>query len=472
MKIFLLCLLSISLYQISAEVQAGAQVQIILTNADQQFSQQPYQQFKNGGVPQGSVLSMDESQQYQTMQGFGAALTESSAYLLYNMEDGQFWNTLNQLFNPTTGLGISYLRLTISACDFSLSDYTYDDLQDGQTDPNLDHFSIERDQQYMIPVLQAIKQVNPSVKIMMTPWSPPAWMKTTGSVKGSANGQDSHMIKEYYPSLAKLFVKAIQAYENEGIHIDTFTIQNEPLFGPGGYPGLVMDQYEQSDFLNNHLAQAILDAGIQTKLYVYDHNWDRIDYPDYVLQNMNDQAKQIVGGAALHCYGGDVSAQSDLHKKYPNLDIYMTECSGGEWMGDFTNSLVSDMQNIFIGNANNWGQVTMKWNLILDQNDGPKNGGCSNCWGLLTVNTDNEQVTPTVDYYAVGTFSKYVPRGSVRVQVDSNDGNLMATGFIKGSSRTVIVLNQDWSDHEFSLSWQQKYIQVTIPAKTVGVYTW
>ena len=151
----------------------------------------------------------------------------------------------------------------------------------------------------------------------------------------------------------------------------------------------------------------------------------------------------------------------------------MTECSGGGWSPDWNSNLVNDMKRLFIGSSNNWGEVSMKWNLILDQKYGPKNGGCSNCWGLLTYNTDTQQISEQVDYYTVGTFSKYVPRGSVRVQVDSNDGNLMTTGFINpDNSRTVIILNLSGADKQFSLSWQQKYIQVTLPANTVGVYKW
>jgi len=454
------------------QVAANPQVTTILTNKNQQFAYQNPQWFKDGKA-QGITISVDDSKHFQTIKGFGAALTESSAYLIKNMDSTTYWNTLNKLFNTNSGIGVSYIRLPISASDFSLGDYSYDWMPSGQSDPNMDHFTIERDMKYVIPVLKDIKKVNPNVKIMMSPWSAPGWMKTTGNIKGSINGKQARLIKNYYPALAKLFVKAIQAYANQGLQIDSMTIQNEPMTAPAGYPGMFMDQYEQTDFLNNHLAPAFLNNGIKTKVFVFDHNWDMANYPVYVFQHLNDKAKQVVGGAALHCYGGDVSAQTWIHNQFPNYSIYMTECSGGGWSTDWNSNLVNDMKRLFIGSSNNWGEVSMKWNLVLDQNDGPKNGGCQNCWGLLTYNTNTKQISERLDFYTVGTFSKYVPSGSIRIQVNSNNGDLLATGFLNpDGTRTVIVMNQSWNNHQINLSWQGKYIQSNVNAQTLAVFRW
>lgn len=455
-------------------VSADVQVQSVYTNVQEQFSAQATLTFTSGSAPQGSVISVDDTVNFQTMSGFGAALTDSTCYLLSNLNNSAYWTVLNSLFNATSGIGISYIRLPISASDFALSNYTYDNQPEGQTDPGLQSFSISHDQQYIIPVIQSIKEINPKLKIIASPWSPPAWMKNTDSMLGTApDGTVSNLIENFYESYANYFVKFIQAYDQQGITIDALTIQNEPLFAPTGYPGLYLDQFMASDFINNHLAQAFLENKIQTKVFVYDHNWDREDYPAYVYQNLNEQAQAIVGGAAFHCYGGDVSNQTVFHNKYPNTHIYQTECSGGDWVGGFTDTLDSDMKTILIGAVNNWAEVSLKWNIALDQNRGPQNGGCNDCIGLVTIHTDNGQIDYNADYYTVGIFSKYVRPGAIRVQVESSDDNLLATGFVNpDGSKAIIIYNQDTSDHAFSVSWNNSYIQAALPAQTVAAFTW
>lgn len=467
-------LLSIFIFALTTStILAGPLVSTTFTNANAQFSAQAAQWFNDGGNPPGGpIVTMNDWNRYQNMVGFGAALAESSAFLLKNLPSDVYQRTLNELFNPNLGAGFNFIRLPISACDFSLSDWTYDDLPDGQTDPNLNHFSINHDTADIIPVLKDIKKVNPNLKIIATPWSPPAWMKNTKNLKGNVDGTESHLLDEFKETYAFYLANFVQAYQKQGINIDLLTIQNEPLNAAWGYPALKMDQYEQSDFINNHLAHVFLSRGIQTKVLVYDHNWDREDYPDYVLSNMNDDARKIVEGTAFHCYGGDVSAQTTLHNKFPDKPIYFTECSGGDWAPDFNDNLVWDMRNILIGSANNWGVATIKWVLALDQNDGPQHGGCNNCRGLLKIHTDSHQVDYTSDFYSLAIFSKYVKTGATRVEVSVNDGNFIAAGFINpDGSRIVIVCNMG-GDNTFSLSWDGKYIQSHLPSHTVGTYSW
>ena len=455
-------------------VSAQIQVQSVYTNAQEQFSPQATLTFTSGNAPQGSVITVDDTVHFQTMAGFGAALTDSTCYLLSNLNTSTYWTVLNNLFNATSGIGISYIRLPISATDFSLSNYTYDNQPEGQTDPGLQSFSISHDQQYIIPVIQNIKEINPKLKIIASPWSPPAWMKNTDSMLGTApDGTVSNLLEVFYGSYANYFVKFIQAYDMQGINIDALTIQNEPLYGPTGYPGLYLDQYAASDFINNHLAQAFLENDIQTKLFVYDHNWDREDNPAYVYQNLNDYAKEIVGGAAFHCYAGDVTNQSVFHNSYPDAHIYQTECSGGDWSGGFTDTLDSDMKTILIEAINNWAEVSLKWNIALDQNKGPQNGGCDTCRGLVTIHTDTGAIDYTVDYYSIGIFSKYVRPGAIRIKVQTNDNNFLATGFVNpDGSKAIMIYNQDTSSHEFSLSWNNSWIQTSLPAQTVAAFTW
>ncbi len=466
---------------------SGTTVSSNFTNAVSQFAPQANQQFQAlESAPESAVISVDDNHKYQTITGFGAALSDSSAYLLNLMPLNQRTQLLNQLFNPQTGLGISYLRLTISASDFSLTNYTYDNMPAGMTDPYLLNFSIAHDESYIIPILQQILAINPNLKIIMSPWSAPGWMKTNDSILGDLGGDSEsaapnlrgYLKSDYYQSYANYFTNIVRAYQVNGITINAMTIQNEPLYSPTGYPGLYMDSHTQSDFLESYLVPTFINNNITTQVYVYDHNWDREDYPDYVLGQLQSQAESLVAGTAFHCYGGDVTAQTTLHDKYPNKQIMVTECSGGTWTGDFTQSLISDMQGIYIGNLNNWGTGTLKWNLVLDQNNGPVNptlGGCLTCYGIVNVDTSNNyQVRYNEDYYATGIMSKNLLPGAVRIKVSSNSDNLIATGVINpNGSHAIVILNQSTTiSQPFALKWNDQYITATIPAGTVAVYTW
>jgi len=453
-------------------------VKITFTNEKVQFSQQPSQAFKMSGSPSvENIIFINDGLTLQNVTGFGAAFTDSTAYLIKNLPADEYKKVLNNLFNRETGIGISYIRLPISVTDFSLSNYTYDNMPAGEVDPALLHFSIAHDEEYIIPMLKEILEINPDLQILISPWTAPAWMKTTDSLLGTFNGTEGNLIKTYYASYALYFAKIIKAYAAHGITIQAMTVQNEPLYGPTTYPGLVMDAVAQTDFINNYLAPAFISLGIKTKVFVFDHNWDRIDYPEYVLSNLNDAAKKIVAGSALHCYYGGVTNQTVLHLKFPDYKIYQTECSGEDNIPDFIGILSWDMQNLLIGLVNNWGEVSMKWNIALDQNKGPQNHGCPNCRGLILINTTTNETTYNADYYSMGTFSKYVVPGSTVTSLESDFGDkLIGASFIRpDNSRVAVLYNNDTDAKTFNFTWfigTPYYFETTLPGNTIGVYEW
>ena len=223
---------------------------------------------------------------------------------------------MRNLFDPVNGAGISYLRQPMGASDFALSNYTYDDIPAGQTDPNQTNFSINHDLSYIIPVLKQALQINPQIKIMGSPWSPPAWMKTTDSLNGGSLNQSA------YPSLAEYFVKYVQAYAAQGLPIDAITVQNEPLNSTTSYPSMSMQPKEEASFIGSALGPAFSSAGIKTKIVIYDHNWDNTTYAKTVLANTT--ANPYIDGSAFHCYAGSVGAQNTVHNAYPDKNIYFT----------------------------------------------------------------------------------------------------------------------------------------------------
>ena len=230
------------------------------------------------------TITVNDAVKYQQIDGFGASLTDSSGWLLWNkLTEAQRKEALQMLFSPTKGVGLSFLREPMGASDFALSDYSYDDLPAGQPpisgDPDLKHFSIDHDRAYIIPLLREALALNPELKIIASPWSPPGWMKTSGSMVQGA------LLPSAYASLAKYFVRFVQEYEAAGIPTYAITMQNEPMYVPNNYPGMNMTAGEQAEFLANYLGPAFRDAHLKTKIMVFDHNWDLIEYPIAVLSD-------------------------------------------------------------------------------------------------------------------------------------------------------------------------------------------
>lgn len=414
------------------------------------------------------VIKIDTSVTYQEVEGFGAALTGSSAYMLNKkLDQAKRAQVLTDLFSPDTGIGISYLRLTMGASDFSLSDFTYNDLPAGQTDFELEHFSLGQDLDDVVPVLKEILQVNPEMKLMGSPWSPPAWMKTNGNLKG---GQ---LREECYPVYADYFVRYIQQMKNLGITIDAITPQNEPLHFTAGYPCMEMQAEEQGEFIKNHLGPKFASAGINTKIITYDHNWD---HPEYGISILDDpDARPYVAGTAFHAYAGYVTAMSTVHSAHPDKGLYFTEISGGEWATDFSENLMWYMENILIGTTRNWSKVALFWNLALNQYHGPQNNGCSDCRGVITINNDNGSVTKNEEYFALGHMSKFVRPGAVRVStfIPQNLTYVLGVAFQNPDGSKVLVLcNKATETRPLIVNQGGKQFNYTLPQKSVVTIIW
>jgi len=412
------------------------------------------------------TIAVDDSRKYQQMDGFGASLTDSSAWLLWHkLTAQQRKEALEKLFSRSKGIGLSVLRQPMGASDFAIEDYSYDDVPPGETDPELKKFSIDHDRAYIIPILRDALAINPKLKIIASPWSPPGWMKTSDSMIRGA------LLPSAYGPLAKYFVKFIQAYEAAGIPIFAVTMQNEPLNIPNDYPGLGMTAGEQIVFLRDHMGPAFHDAGLKTKIMVFDHNWDLIDFPIKVLSD--SKAAAAAAGTAIHCYGGSVTAQSELHTRFPDKDIWLTECSGGEWQ---KGKLLEQQARLIIGATRNWAKSVVLWNLALNQDHKPYLGGCTTCRGVITINdsVSPSQVTETVDFTALAHASKFVEPGAFRI--DSNtfgEGSLEDVAFRNPDGSVVLlVLNSAGTPTEFNVEWDGKYTSYKLGSGAVATFVW
>ncbi len=438
-------------------------VSFYLTRPDQSalFKKQSVSLLFSSTGNSNSTIEVDTTQVFQTMDGFGYCLTGGSATLLQSLPSSTLDDLLKELFLwDSTYIGVSYLRISIGASDLSATTFTYDDMPAGQTDDNLAHFSIDREKQDLIPVLKKIIALNPSIKILGSPWSAPVWMKTNGSFVGGS------LQPAYYPTYAKYFVKYILAMKAEGITIDAITPQNEPLHG-GNNPSMVMPASEQAVFIKNHLGPAFAAAGLTTKIIVYDHNADRPDYPLTILDD--PAAKAYVDGSAFHLYGGTISALSQVHNAHPDKNVYFTE----QWVGgpqNFAGELQWHVENLIIGAPRNWSRNVLEWNLASDPSYLPHTpGGCDRCLGAITIGSS---VNRNVAYYIIAHASKFVRPGSVRIG-SNHAGGLLSVAFKNPDGKKVlIVLNKGTSQEVFNIKFNNKIVTTSLEGGAVGTYVW
>jgi glucosylceramidase len=408
-------------------------------------------------------IDIDVSTIYQQIDGFGFTLTGGSAMHIYKMSIDARKKLLNELF-ATNGnnIGISYLRISIGASDLDEKVFSYDDMPEGKTDPELVNFSLGYDLKYLVPLLKEIIQINPDIKLLGSPWSAPVWMKTNNSEIGGS------LKPEFYDAYARYFVKYIQAMKDEGICIDAITVQNEPLH-PGNNPSMFMPAEQQAEFIKNHLGPIFKQNNIDTKIIIYDHNADRTDYPITVL---NDSAARVfVDGSAFHLYGGSVDDISKVHVAHPDKNLYFTE----QWIGapgNFGGDLDWHIKTLIIGATRNWCRTVLEWNLAADENQDPHtdNGGCNRCLGAITVSGD--EITRNPAYYIVAHASKFVRPGSFRISSTYED-NLPNVAFKTTENKIVlIVLNDDKIDKTFTVNCDGKQFVETLKPGAVGTYIW
>jgi glucosylceramidase len=444
-------------------------VAVVLTRGDRSafLASEPGLTWSTAPV-RGLVLAVNEHARYQPMEGFGAALTDSSASLIAQLSSKQRRALMDELFSPTKGIGIDYLRVPMGASDFAAGgrDYSYDDLPPGGTDPTLAHFSIEHDEAAIIPALLQARKVNPELKLMGSPWSPPGWMKDSGSMIG---GRVRHSA---YPALAAYFVKFVQAYARAGLHVDAVTIQNEPLYLPSDYPGSWMTAAEEADFAAHDLAPAFRRAHLDTKILAFDHNWDLAAYADELLALPS--ARAAIDGIAFHCYGGEPSAQSEVEARYPGTPLYFTECTSTGPTTGFAGDFDATVRTLVIGATRNWARTVIKWNLALDPTDGPHLGGCGTCIGVVTIDPATGRVTKELDYAALGHVAKFVRPGARRIaSSDLAAESLDNVAFANpDGSKVLIVLNSGGSDRRFRVSWGGRTFAYTLPSAAAVTFTW
>jgi glucosylceramidase len=437
-----------------------------LTTADETQKLAPQAAQRAIGAALGTeTITIDSSKRFQKVHGFGAAMTDASAELFSKLPVAQRRAIMAELFGRKNGgLGFSFTRLTVGASDFSPTHYSYDDTSGNAPDPELRHFSIAPARQYVLPRMREALAINPQLKVMISPWSAPAWMKTTKSL---IQGQ---LEPRYYPAFAQYLARTVEAFGRERVPVSMLTIQNEPNFEPDSYPGMRVNPPQRAAIIGRHLGPLFKSRGIKTQILDWDHNWDHPEMPLAVLRDR--QARQFIAGVAWHCYEGDVPAQTPVHDAYPDKDAWQTECSGGQWGPKFGETLGWMTDKLIIGAANHWARGSLTWNLALDPAHGPHKGGCGDCRGVITIDPATGAITRNVEYYALGHASRFVLPGAYRVAAVRRGSDVEAAAFLNADGSRVAIIHRASGDGPVTIALDGRRYALPLPVGAVATLRW
>lgn len=445
-------------------VYAQDKVQWWLTTNDKSelLTAQKSIQFKKQSQSLLTPINIEPSRSLQTIDGFGFALTGGSAQHMIKMDAVKRRQLIQELFGRgKNDIGLSYLRLSIGASDLNDHVFSYNDLQNGQTDTALLEFSLGQDEKDVIPVLKEILSVVPDIKILGSPWSAPTWMKSNNNVQGG------RLKDEYYGVYAMYFVKYIKAMEKHGISIDAITIQNEP-FNDGNTPSMQFLAKEQLRFIRDFMGPLFNKSEIKTKIILYDHNCDAPEYPISILSD--PLAYKYVDGSGFHLYAGPITALTKVHNAFPEKNLYFTEMMAVSRTSDFNTAY--PVERILIGAIRNWSRNVILWNLAADPNNDPHtdNGGCSMCQGAITI--DGNEITRNLAYYTIAHASKFVPPGSARLE-SSSHGGVSNVAFKSAEGKVVlIVANNSGQLQKFDVVCLGKSFSAELNHGSTVTYVW
>ncbi|MDE6769588.1 MAG: glucosylceramidase [Muribaculaceae bacterium] len=424
-----------------------------------------------------STIRINPGETFQTIDGFGAAITGSTAYNLMKMTPEDRAKFLKETFSTTEGYGMSYIRICIGCSDFSLSEYTCCDIK------GIENFALTAEEtEYVIPVLKEILAINPSIKILGSPWTAPKWMKVNNltELQPYDSWTSGQLNPAYYQDYAEYFVKWIQAFKKEGIDIYAMTPQNEPL-NRGNSASMFMGWDEQRDFIKTALGPKFCEAGINTKIYAFDHNYNYDNLPEqqsYPTKIYADaDASQYIAGAAYHNYGGNVEELNSIHKAYPDKELVFTESTAGDWNdgANLQKRLVDDMEQITLGTVNRWSRGAIIWNLMLDAKRGPNRpGGCTTGFGAVDISDDYKTIRRNSFYYIMAHMSTAVQPGAVRIGTSGySPAGLTYSAFRNPDNSYALVLSNSKSeDMKATVDDGTRHFPVTVPANGIVSLSW
>lgn len=421
--------------------------------------------------PPTAAITIEAGTTFQTLFGLGASLESTTCSNLMRIPPAEREKALDRLVSPASGIGMNLMRLCMGTSDFTGDPwYSYCDLPPGESDPELKRFSIEKDRTHVLPMIQLARQRNPDLIFFASPWSPPGWMKSNGTMIGGS------LLPRWYPAYAQYFVRFIQAYQAEGINIHAVTVQNEPGVDRARsqdrkwhYPSCRWTGEQERDFIRDHLGPALRKAGLQTRIWCYDHNYNLepkgddpgLPYPRTILSD--PAAAAFVDGVAFHGYEGQPDAMSRFHREFPRHPVHFTEGSVfGIWGA---RDLIQRLRN----DATSYNA----WVMILDEKGRPNNGPFPATKAILRLHSDTLQMEELFEYYCYGQFMKFLPRGAVRMQSSPGDENFTNVAFTTpDGSHVMVAVNLADSPQPFTVRDGPRGFASELGPKSVGTFRW
>ncbi len=423
-------------------------------------------------------IAVDPTKTYQTIVGLGSSLEHTTCANLWRLTPENRAELIERLVSPEHGIGMNIMRICIGTPDFTGEPwYTYDDMPPGQKDEKLEHFSIEKDRAYIIPVLKTALEKNPNLLLYASPWSPPGWMKTCDDMIGG------HLYPKHYGAYAQYFAKFIKAYASEGIPIHAVTVQNEPgvnkrddvisWWYPSCQWSLIVDEdtwwpvqldvmgHAERDFIRDHLGPTLKEQGISTRIWCYDHNLNNLWYPRAILSDAG--AAQFVEGTAFHPYSGKPSDMGAFHEEFPDKQVMLSE--GSMYGIEGAIEIIEFLRN--------WASTYNAWVTMIDSEGKPNKGPFEASRTCVTLDASTLAVTYNFDYYMYGQFMKFIQRGAVRIDSGAFDKEFAHVAFKNPDGTLVLVaVNRQSERRRFALSWNSLSVRCELPAKSIGTYRW
>lgn len=455
---------------------AGVEAYVTTDSRSMEFAREDVA-FNGEAAADAATITLNAKVRYQEMDGFGAAVTGSTCYNLLKMQPEERAKFLKETFSDTEGLGFSYIRISIGCSDFSLSEYTCCDVE------GIENFALQAEEtEYVIPVLKEILAIRPDIKILGSPWTCPQWMKVKDleSLEPYPSWTSGQLNPRYYADYATYFVKWIEAFRAQGIEIYAVTPQNEPL-NRGNSASLFMGWQEELAFVKEALGPALKAAGLETRVYAFDHNYNYdnlADQEDYPVKMYDDEvAAAFLTGAAYHNYGGNCEELNDVQAKRPDKELIFTETSIGMWNDgrNLSRRLMEDMREVALGTVNNWCKAVIVWNLMLDSERGPnREGGCQTCYGAVDISReDYKTITRNSHYYIIGHLSSVVKPGAVRIGVTESADGMQQSAFLNtDGSYALVVMNEATQTRSIVVNDGKRHFTYELPARSVASFRW
>lgn len=450
----------------AAPAPASQATVFVTDKAGQKLAAQPPAAFRAQAQPEEHAYSVivDPAHKFQTIEGIGGALTDASAETYAKLSEARKREVIQAYYDPEKGIGYSLGRTHIHSCDFSSSSYTY--VKDN--DAALTSFSVAHDRQYRLPFIHDVLKANPRLKMFVSPWSPPAWMKSNNDMLHGGT-----LKPEFRDSWARYYVKFIQAYRAEGVPIWGLTVQNEPMAAQT-WESCIFTGEQERDFVRDHLGPTLEKAGMgDLKLMVWDHNRG-LAFQRGADVLSDPAAAKYVWGTAYHWYLGDeFSNLGLLHDAFPDKAVFFSEgCNGPFSWKNFSDwSYGESYGRSMINDFNHWAAGWTDWNVLLDNEGGP-NHVQNFCFAPLHAD-DKGELHYQSSYYYIGHFSKFVKPGARRIACTVAKDELEATAFENpDGSRVAVMMNRTDKPLPAQVWSQGRVVSTPLPAHSIASVIW